>query len=141
MLIILVGCISVLSLGSWLYCWNDVQKGRPNILSLRQITLIMDRHRLDALYGKHGSGYIYELSKESLQQINRDRRMFVYSEMLADGCCFFGVYRYFTGTMDTSLLPLFMTLAIAYQSLSLWYSMTLVKRWWHQIAEEMSGLE
>ena len=135
-----IALISAISLCSWWYCWQDVRGGRPNILSLRQVTLIMDRNLLDTLYGKHGQGYIYTLNKPALAQITRDRRLFVYKEMLADMLCFAGAYRYFIGSAMPDYFPIFLLLATTYQGLSIWYSISLVRRWWHQIEEEMDNL-
>lgn len=135
-----IALVSVISLCSWWYCWRNVLSGQPNILSLRQVTLIMDRNLLDALYGKHGPGYIYTLNPHALRQIIRSRRLFVYGEMLADAVCFIGAWRYFGGMADFTLLPWFLAIAITYQALSVWYSLKLIRSWWHQIEEEMDNL-
>ncbi|MGE0755332.1 MAG: hypothetical protein AB7L92_09280 [Alphaproteobacteria bacterium] len=133
--------MSAVSLCSWVYCWRDVLDGKPGILSLRQVTLIMDRHKLDEIFGRHGPGYVYELSPQAIALVKRNYSIFVYSEMAADILCFIGVYRFFTGDMSQAIVPMFTLVASMYQLVALWYSLRLVRQWWHQIEEEMDNPE
>lgn len=141
MTIFLIGIIliSILSAGSYWFCWQDILGGRPNILSMRQITLIMDRNKLDAIFGKHQPDYHYALSPEMLAALVRSRKFFVYSEMAAEVCCFIGAYRYLTGLASPDTLSLFVLLAVICQIIDVWMSISLIRKYWHQVEEEMGG--
>ena len=140
--LIIIMVISVLSAASYWFCWQDILRGRPNILSLRQVTLIMDRNKLDAIFGKHQPGYVYALSPQMLAAVIRWRKFFVYSEVAAEMVCFFGAYRYLSGVSSPETLPLFVLLAMICQVIDIWMSFSLIRKYWHQIEEEMGrGLD
>ncbi len=132
--------VSLLSLASNLYCWNDIKSGRPHIISLRQITLIMDRHVLNRIFGEPQPGYRYPLSPSVLTQFIRARRGYVYREMTADLLCMLAAWRYWTGMAPAALEAWFVLIAGLCQGISLVYSLWLVRKWGHQIHEEISDL-
>src|SRR5207237_13513 len=65
----------------------DIKSGKPHIISLRQITTIMDRDRLNHLFGTPQPGYRYRLSPEALHALLKSRRWFIYGEFGADILC------------------------------------------------------
>src|SRR5437868_5178985 len=93
-LLILIFCSSALSLLSYVYCWQDIRTGRPHIISLRQITTIMDRNRLNQMFGPPEKGYYYMLSPEQLYGLIQSRRWFYVCECAADITCALGVWLY-----------------------------------------------
>ncbi len=135
--LIIIMLISVMTAGSYWFCWQDILRGRPHILSMRQVTLIMDRNRLDAVFGRHKEGYVYELSPQSLSALVKARRFFVYSEMTAEFVCFVGAYRYLNDMAAPEFVGLFVLLAGLCQGIDIWMSIRLIRRYWHQIEEEM----
>ncbi len=141
MMLFLVGIIliSILSAGSYWFCWQDIKRGRPSILSMRQVTLIMDRKRLDAIFGRHQSDYTYQLSPEVLAALMRMRSFFVYSEIAAEVVCFVGAYRYLTGMASPDYAGIFIMLACCCQFIDIWMSVSLIRKYWHQVEEEMNG--
>lgn len=140
LLLIAIMGYALLSLASWWFCWRNVMGGRPHILSMRQITLIMDRERLDTLYGKHKPGYVYELNEAALGQIKRQHRGNMIKEMAADLLCLVGSYNYLMSDEPAGSMLTFAMFAGIYQMLTLWYSFKLVNPYWEQINEEMGGL-
>ncbi len=141
-MMLLLACVMLvafLSLCSYLYCWHDIRRGRPHILSLRQITLIMDRNRLDSIFGHHQKGYYYQLNPAALAMIVRSRRGFVFFEVLADTFCLWGSYRYLAGLASMQTVGLFVVLAAVCQGIDVWFSMRLVRAWWPQIQEEIDN--
>jgi hypothetical protein len=133
----MVFLIALVSLGSTVYCWNDIQRGHPRILSLRQITLIMDREALNRLFGKPDANFRYTLSPEMLAALLRSRSWYVYSEMAADMLCLYGASRYLNGVAPPSLAATFVLLAVLCQAVNIVYSLWLVHKWGWQIREEM----
>lgn len=129
--------IAALSFLSYLYCWNDIQGGRPHIISLRQITNIMDRNVLDLLFGPHEPGYYYALSTEKLAIFRRAWGKYFYREITADGLCMLGAYRYMTGAAPGEWMGVFILLAALCQGINVYYSLRLVRQWAHQIREEL----
>ena len=140
-LLLTIFIVAALSLLSYAYCWRDIQGGRPHIISLRQITGIMDRHRLDAIFGAHGRGYCYEFPPALLRAFNRAWRGYCYREIAADGVCMLGAYRYMTGDAAADTVWWFVLLAGACQAINFGYSIHLVRRWSHQIREEIGDSE
>lgn len=128
---------AALSLVSYLYCWWDIRGGHPHIISLRQITNIMDRHILDLLFGNHDRGYYYTLSPEKLVIFRRAWGGYYYREIAADGICMIGVYRYMTGLASPDTVGWFILLATVCQAINFAYSILLIRRWSHQIREEL----
>jgi hypothetical protein len=131
--------ISILTAGSYWFCWQDILRGRPNVLSMRQITLIMDRNKLDAIFGRHQPDYHYALAPEVLAALVRSRKFFVYSEIAAEAVCFIGAYRYLTGVASPETLWLFVVLAVMCEGIDVWMSLSLIRKYWYQIEEEMGG--
>ena len=129
--------VSLLSLASYLYCVNDIRGGRPHIVSLRQVTLIMDRKRLSRLFGEPDAGFRYTLAPDTLAAFIKARQGYVYVEMAADLMCMLGAWRYMTGMAPAALEYWFVPLAALCQGVNLAYSMWLVWKWGSQIREEM----
>lgn len=132
--------LSALSLVSYLYCWADILGGRPHIISLRQITGIMDRHKLTDLLGAPEPGYYFALSPQQLGWLKRRFSLNFYREAATDLVCTLGAYRYLNGTADPALAGWFITLAGLCQGINFGYSLWLVRRYAHQIGEEMDDL-
>lgn len=126
-----------LSLVSYLYCWHDIKRGKPHIISLRQITGIMDRNRLDSLLGRHDGRYFYNLSPDVRTRLLNGRREFVYGECAADLVCMLGAGRYFSGAAAESTQGWFILIAGLCQAINFAYSTHLVRKWSHQIREEI----
>lgn len=132
--------IATLSLASYLYCWNDVRRGRPHILSLRQVTLIMDREALNRLFGAPGPGYRYVLSAENVAAIARSRRVYVYSEIALDAICMLAAWSVVTHQALPALEDWLVLLAGLAQAINLAYSMWLIRKWGWQIREEIEDI-
>lgn len=128
--------VSALSLISYVYCWQDIHNGRPHITSLRQLTHIMDRNLLNQLFGEPKPGYVYELPPPVLRALVQWKRPFFIQEVLADGLCAYGAYRYMTVDTHPDFVLWFVLLAGVCQGIDLLHSFWLVRRWWHQISEE-----
>lgn len=131
---------ALLSLASYLYCWNDIRRGRPHIISLRQVTLIMDRNALNRLFGQPQPDYRYALPLETLARLIKAKQGYVYLEMAADALCMLGAWRYLTGAAPEALEEWFILLAALCQGVNIVYSMWLVWKWGDQIREEMEDL-
>jgi hypothetical protein len=140
-LLILIFISAALSLFSYWYCWRDMAAGRPHIISLRQITGVMDRTRLDAYFGKHQSGYHYALSPQQVAGIVSRRRSFLFGECMLEGLCIFGAWWFATIAQGSSLVVPFMMLAGMCQAINLLYSFVLMRKWQHQIYEELENSE
>lgn len=129
--------IATLSLASYLYCWNDIRRGHPHILSLRQITLVMDREALNRMFGAPDARYRYALAPEALAGVIRARRFYAYSEMAIDAVCALAMW----SVVTHRALPVFedwlVLLAGLAQGINLAYSLWLVRKWGWQIREEM----
>ena len=130
---------SALSLVSYVYCWNDIKSGRPHIITLRQITSIMDRNRLNAIYGAPEPGYYYRLSPETVAIICARYRGFYLRECAADLVCMLGVWRAMQGAAHPSGQTLFIALAFTCQAINILYSLWLVRKWRDQLREEMEN--
>jgi hypothetical protein len=136
MLLTLIFLSATLSLVSYSYCWHDIKTGRPHIISLRQITTIMDRHRLNAMFGPPGAGYRYKLSPQMLRTLVKGRIFYFYSETAADCVCLVGSYLYLTKQVQASV-GWFILLAVICQAVNVAHSILLVRKWSHQIKEEL----
>lgn len=133
--------MSALSLISYVYCWNDIKSGRPYILSLRQITTIMDREKLNQMFGPPERGYFYKLDPLALRVLIKDRQGFYYRECAADLVCVYGAWRYMTHEVGDVTTVLFILLASTCQGINLVYGYLLVKKWGSQIREEIENSE
>jgi hypothetical protein len=140
-MMVAIFCSASLSLVSYMYCWQDIRAGRPHILSLRQITGIMDRHCLTRLLGTPRPGYYFELSPMQRAVILRSRRLFYLRECAADLTCLAGVWLYMTGRLAPDYAPLFVALATACQLVNLLYSFCLISKWGVQLREEIENSE
>lgn len=136
-LLVSIFLAAALSLLSYLYCWWDIQSGSPHIISLRQITNIMDRHLLDRIFGAHKEGYVYELSPQKLAFIRLVWGGYYYRELAADTICMIGAYYYMTQAAAPAFVLLFIVLATTCQAINFVFSIRLVRRWKHQIREEL----
>ena len=140
-LLLAIFCSASLSLISYVYCWHDIRGGRPHILSMRQITSIMDRNRLNHIFGQPEPGYYYALSPVQLYEIIQNRRWFYTSECAADITCLLGVWLYMTGTLEDENALLFVLLAGTCQLINLAYSICLISKWRSQLREEIENSE
>ena len=140
-LLVAIFCSASLSLVSYIYCWHDIRNGRPHILSLRQITSIMDRNRLNQLFGKPEPGYYYLLTPDQLYGITQQCRWFYTCECAADITCIAGVWLYMTGTIGNANILLFTLLAGLCQMINLAYSIRLIRKWHGQLREEIENSE
>lgn len=130
-----------LSLVSYVYCWNDIRSGHPHIISLRQITSIMDRHQLNQRFGMHEAGYYYTLTPEQVFALVRRYRLFYMLECIADAVCIFGVWMATTGQMKEDNIPLFISLSGLCQAINLVYSVWVIRKWHLQLQEEIENTE
>ncbi len=135
-LLLLVLLVSALSLASYIYCWRDIMGGRPHIISLRQITCIMDRHLLDVMFGKHEPDYRYALSPSTRRWFVRQWGLYYLREIAADWLCILGAF-YFWFMQPHPLTLSFILLALCCQGINIVQSVWLVQRWRHQIMEEL----
>jgi hypothetical protein len=138
-LLVIIFVAAALSLMSYLYCWQDIKTGRPHIITLRQITSIMDRHRLNAIFGNPEPGYFYTIPPETLAYLIRRYRGFYMRECIADAVCMLGSWRYMLHYADPAGLPLFLCLALACQGINILYSLWLIRKWRDQLREEMEN--
>lgn len=129
--------VSVLSLGSYLYCWRDVKRGNPHILSLRQVTLVMDREVLNRLFGAPGPGWRYALTPEARAELVRSRWFYIHSEMAIDLACMLAAWSVVTHKAPPAMEIWLVLLAGVAQGINLAYSVWLMKKWGWQIREEM----
>lgn len=140
LLLCLIFIVAALSLLSYLYCWNDIKSGRPHIIALRQITMIMDRAQHNRWFGAPEPGYYYPLSPQQVAAILRWRRGFYRRECAADLVCMFGAWRAMTGMMGEGAgLFMFIALAALCQSVNVAYSLWLIRKWRGQIQEELEN--
>ena len=140
-LLIVIFICAALSLLSYIHCWQDIRGGRPHIISLRQITSVMDRERINQWFGAPARGYYYKLSPEQLQSILRRRGWFFYTECAVDIVCLFGTWWFATGMGSAEMVWPFILLAGICQGVNLVYSFWLMRKWQHQIHEEMDNAE
>ncbi len=138
-LLLSIFCSASLSLLSYVYCWHDIRGGRPHILSLRQITTIMDRNRLNHMFGKPETGYYYVLKQAQREAVIRKWRWFYIRECTADITCIVGVWLYMTGTLQDENIVLFSVLASVCQMINLVYSFCLINKWQFQLREEIDS--
>ena len=141
LLLILIFLFAGCSFVSFVYCWLDIRGGKPYILSLRQITGIMDRNIINSLYGMPQKGFIYPLSPKDIRHILNSRRMYFYRESLADSLCIFGSWRFMTQEASTGMLWTFLLLGGVCQGLNMLYSFQVLERWGDQIREELDSPE
>jgi hypothetical protein len=139
--LVLIFGMSALSLISYVYCWNDIKSGRPYILSLRQITTVMDREKLNQMFGPPERGYFYKLEPQVLYSLLKEKQGFYYRECAADVLCVFGAWRYMTHDVGVATMALFILLASVCQGVNLVYGYFLVKKWGSQIREEIEKSE
>jgi hypothetical protein len=137
-LLMTIFAIAGLSLISYLYCWHDLKGGRPHIISLRQITGVMDREQINAMFGKPEPGYYYRLEPAMLRETVAEQKWRYYGEVGADAVCLLGCYYYLNA--GGPMVVWFILLAGACQAISVGLSVHLVRKWWHQLAEEMDDL-
>ena len=137
LLLVTIFMMAAMSLLSYVYCWHDIKSGEPHIISLRQITNIMDRNRLTHMFGSPAPGYRYKLSPLALKALLKARQGFYYTEVGADSACILGAYAYMTHQVPMGTVGWFIVLAGLCQSINFAYSIWLVRRWGHQIREEM----
>lgn len=137
LLLVLIFLSAGMSLVSYVYCWQDITSGRPHILALRQITSIMDRHRLNTLYGSPEPGFYYPLSPLQVAQLTGRYRGFYLRECAAELVCMLGVWRYMSGSAAPEGQTLFILLAMACQGVNFIYSLHLIRKWRDQLQEEI----
>lgn len=140
-LLILIFLFAACSFVSFVYCWLDIRAGKPYILSLRQITGIMDRNIINSLYGMPQKGFVYPLSPQDIRHILNTRRMYFYRECLADSLCIFGAWRFMTQDASAVIIVLFLLLGGLCQGLNMLYSYQVLQRWGDQIREELEPPE
>jgi hypothetical protein len=138
-LLVCIFVFSGMSLVSYIYCWLDMLGGKPYILSLRQITTIMDRSQLNQLFGKPGKGFYYTLTPQMIAAIIRTRKWYFFRECLADTLCVYGAWRFMMVESTPGTIWLFILLASACQGVNLLYSVQLVKKWGDQLREEIDN--
>ncbi len=132
----MVFLIAALSLASTVYCWCDIQGGRPRSITLRQITLIMDREILNRIFGKPDARYRYTLTPPMQAALLRARAWYAYSEMAADLLCMYGAARFINGEAPPALAGSFLLLAGLCQAVNIVHSLWLVRKWGWQIRDE-----
>lgn len=138
----LLGLIFVsaaLSLVSYVYCWHDIRGGRPHIISLRQILTIMDRNRINEMFGAPEPGYYYPLSPAQLRIVMQERRWFYTRECTTDIVCLVGSWLYMTGGASPDTVYGFILLAGLCQGINVAYSLWLIRKWSAQIREELDN--
>jgi hypothetical protein len=138
-LLLIIFVFAGLSLVSYLYCWADIKGGNPHILSLRQITNVMDREKLNRMFGDPLPGYFYKLEPAAVTQLMARRQWYFYRECATDAICVLGAWRYMVIDAHPVALRYFLLLAFACQALNLVYSIILVKKWGYQIREEIEN--
>lgn len=138
-LLITIFIISALSLISYVYCWQDIKTGRPHIITLRQITSIMDRKQLNILFGPPEPGYYYKLLPEMVTYLQNTYRLYYIRECAADIVCMAGVWRYMHAPDSAPGQIIFILLALTCQGINIIYSLWLVRKWRDQLREEMEN--
>ncbi len=139
-LLLVIFLTASLSLVSYLYCWHDIRGGNPHIISIRQITGIMDRDIINAIFGAPQPGYYYQMKPPLTRELQKLWKWRYYQEVAADSVCILGSYYYLNAGGPDIYAAWFVLLAGLCQAISIWISVHLVRKWWHQIAEEMDGL-
>lgn len=139
LLLLAILLASSLSMMSYMYCWRDIRRGRPHIISLRQITNIMDRERLNALFGAPMPGYFYPLTKPAKAALVRTYQLHYYIECATDGVCVLGAWRYLVVHAGAAVVWRFIVLAAICQAINVVYSTCMVRKWAHQIKEEIDN--
>jgi hypothetical protein len=138
-LLVIIFIAAGMSLLSYVYCWIDILGGSPHIISLRQITAVMDRERLNLRFGPPDASYRYALDKPQLAALIRSRRGFFAAECTADALCLLGAWLYMGAGMDDSHIGWFILLAGLCQGINVGWSLWQVRKWAHQIVEEMDN--
>jgi hypothetical protein len=136
----IIALLAALSLVANIHAWRDIQAGNPYILSLRQVTRIMDRARLQALFGQCDARYLFTLSAHQRKVVVRLWGLPMALDMAGDVACMAGVYYYGVIQPPGEAHWFFISFALWYQSLGFWDSWRQVKAWRHQIDEEL-GIE
>lgn len=136
-MLVIIFFIAAISLASNLYCWKDIKNGRPHIISLRQITLIMDRNVLNRYFGPPETGYYYTLPDEALHRLIRACRVRIYWEAAADLVCMLGAWRTMAGVASPAFSTWFLLAAALCQGINIAFSVWLVYKWGWQIREEL----
>ena len=132
---------AALSLLSYLYCWQDIKGGNPHIISLRQITSVMDRERLNRYFGPPMPGYYYTLTPQQVQGVVWRRFWFVSLECALDVTCLLGAW-WFSHNGDHVLFVYgFICLGGLCQGLNFAHSFWLMRKWQHQLREEIENSE
>lgn len=137
-LLVTIFILAALSFLSYVYCWQDIKTARPHIITLRQITSIMDRHRLNALFGAPEPGYYYALAPQTVAALLSRYRGYYLRECAADLTCMLGVWRYMQGGAATAP-ALFIVLGLTCQGINIVYSLWLVHIWRDQLREELEN--
>jgi len=140
-LLVIIFISAALSFLSYVYCWNDIRSGRPQIVSLRQITGVMDRERLNQWFGRPAPGYYYTLTPEQVKGILWWRAWFVRSECALDGVCLFGAWWFSHYVKHAGFVYGFIFLGGLCQIVNLAHSFWLMQKWQHQIREEVENSE
>jgi hypothetical protein len=138
-LLLIVLVVSLLSFASYMYCWRDIMTGNPHILSLRQMTTIMDRHVLNLIFGAHEKDYRYWLSPTGLIWFRKQWSGYYYREIAADALCAIGALYFLSKNTPQEVTTAFLLLAITCQGITIYSAVIQVKRWRHQIEEELGG--
>lgn len=138
-LLVIIFIAAALSMMSYIYCWQDIKSGRPHIITLRQITSVMDRHVLNQIFGHPEPGYYYTLPPERASALLRRYRLFYLGELTADTVCMLGVWRYMQGLAHPDGQTAFILLGLACQGVNIIYSLWLVRKWRDQLREEMDN--
>lgn len=140
-LLLSIFMLASVSLMSYLYCWTDIRGGKPHILSLRQVTCIMDRAQINQRFGMPDKGYRYKLTPLQLKAFMGRYQYSFYRECATDLVCALGAWRFLTRDASSQLLWGFIVLGLICQGAYLAYSVTLVRKWGHQIREEIDNSE
>ena len=136
-LLVLIFISSMLSLMSYVHCWRDVKSGRAHVISLRQISSVMDRTVFNGWFGAPQPGYFYVLTPEQVKWFLRRYAWPVYGECAADAACLFGAWWFASGWGKEEVLLVFVLLAGLCQAMSLGYYFWLMRQWRDQIHEEI----
>ena len=138
-LLVLIFISGALSLLSYIFCWQDIAAGRPHIISLRQITSIMDRKRLNAHFGAPKRGFYYQLTPVQVEGILWRQRGYMIAECSLDGLCVLGSWWFASGLGSQELELPFIGAAGLSQLLNVLYSFFLLRKWQHQMQEELEN--
>lgn len=138
-LLIVIFITAALSLLSYVYCWNDIKGGRPHIISLRQITNVMDRDEINRMFGEPEPGYFYPLAPSQITKLLAARRWYYWCECAADSACLLGAWYFYMSGQDGTDVWIFLGLASLCQGINLAWSAWLIRKWRHQIREEIEN--